>query len=182
MINLIILDRDGVINVDSKEFVKSEDEWIPIPGSLKAIAQLNQLGFTIALATNQSGLGRGLFTMDDLSRMHLKMHKLLEKMGGKIEASFFCPHLPDDDCECRKPKPGLLHDACKRLGVAPENVYAVGDSFRDIQAAWNAGCKPVLVLTGNGEKTLAENKAQLADVDYFADLAAFAQSLHNCSA
>jgi D-glycero-D-manno-heptose 1,7-bisphosphate phosphatase len=155
-VKLIILDRDGVINRDSDAFVKTPDEWIPLPGSLEAIARLTQSGWTVVVATNQSGLARGLFDMDTLNAIHIKMRRELAALGGSIEAIFLCPHGPDDGCGCRKPLPGMMHDIAQRLDADLAGVPAVGDSLRDLQAAAAAGCAPWLVLTGNGEKTRAK--------------------------
>ncbi|MEN8220000.1 MAG: D-glycero-beta-D-manno-heptose 1,7-bisphosphate 7-phosphatase [Pseudomonadota bacterium] len=172
MPKLVILDRDGVINYDSDEYIKSSCEWEAIPGSLNAIARLNQAGYRVVVASNQSGLGRGLFTLDELHQIHQKMHKELSEVGGTIEAIFFCPHSPNDDCQCRKPRPGLFHDIAKRLGISLINVPAVGDSRRDLQAASAAGAKPILVRTGKGLRTLSANMAGFEDVPVYNDLAA----------
>jgi D-glycero-D-manno-heptose 1,7-bisphosphate phosphatase len=153
---LIILDRDGVINFDSDEFIKSPDEWIPIPGSLEAIARLNQAGYRVVVATNQSGVARGLFNIVTLNSIHQKMHAAAQRVGADIDAVFFCPHAADDNCDCRKPKPGMLHDIGKRFGAGLKGVPNVGDSLRDLQAGFVAGCTPYLVLTGKGEKTQAK--------------------------
>jgi len=176
MPKLIILDRDGVINRDSKQYIKSPEEWLPIPGSLEAIARLNQAGYRIVVITNQSGLSRGLFTLDELNKVHQKMNKLLAEAGGNIEAIFFCPHSERENCECRKPRAGLFHSLARRLGISLTNVPAVGDSWRDLQAASAAEAKPVLVLTGNGHKTLGELKG-FDDIPVWDDLAAFADDL-----
>lgn len=153
---IVILDRDGVINFDSAQFIKSPAEWKPIPGSLEAIAKLNQSGFRVVIATNQSGIGRGLFDMDTLNSIHEKMHKALFAVGGRVDAIFYCPHAADSACECRKPKPGMFKRIAETFNVDLKDVAAVGDSLRDLQAAAICGCKPVLVLTGKGEKTSAE--------------------------
>ena len=153
---LIVLDRDGVINVDSDQFIKSPDEWKPIPGSLEAIARLNQWGWRVVVATNQSGIGRGLFDMDTLNAMHDKMHRAVQAAGGRIDAVFYCPHTADSNCNCRKPKPGMMERIADCFNVDLKGVYAVGDSLRDLEAAVTAGALPILVLTGKGEKTLAE--------------------------
>ncbi|AOY91740.1 D-glycero-beta-D-manno-heptose-1,7-bisphosphate 7-phosphatase [Cupriavidus sp. USMAA2-4] len=150
----IILDRDGVINLDSDQFIKSPDEWIPIPGSLEAIAALNQAGYRVLVASNQSGIGRGLFEMSTLNAMHEKMHKLLAGLGGRIDAVFFCPHTAADDCDCRKPRPGMLEQISARYGVELKGVPVVGDALRDLQAGVAVGCSPHLVLTGKGRGTL----------------------------
>jgi len=151
--NLIILDRDGVINYDSEQFIKSPDEWRPIPGSLEAIALLNRWGWRVVVASNQSGVGRGLFDMDTLNAIHDKMLKSLAQVGGRLDAIFFCPHPADSTCNCRKPKPGLLIDIRERFNTDLTNVPIVGDSLRDLQAAEAVGGLPCLVLTGKGAKT-----------------------------
>lgn len=153
---LIILDRDGVINQDSDAFVKSPDEWIALPGSLKAIARLNQAGWTVVVATNQSGVARGLFDMATLNAIHGKMRRELAAVGGHVDAIFMCPHGPDDGCNCRKPLPGMLFDIGHRYDLDLAGVPAIGDSLRDLQAASAAGCQPWLVQTGNGPKTQAK--------------------------
>jgi D-glycero-D-manno-heptose 1,7-bisphosphate phosphatase len=154
-LKLIVLDRDGVINHDSEQFIKSPDEWRPIPGSLEAIARLNQAGYRVVVATNQSGVGRGLFGMTTLTEIHQKMFKALNQVGGRIDAVFYCPHAADSHCDCRKPKPGMLQQIGSRFGVELANVPAIGDGLRDLQAAQAIGARPILVLTGKGEKTLA---------------------------
>lgn len=151
---LVILDRDGVINKDSDNFIKNPNEWIPIPGSLEAIAMLNQHGFRIAVATNQSGVSRGLFDMATLNSIHDKMHRELALLGGRIDAVFYCPHSADDHCDCRKPKPGMIKEIGKRFSLELNEVFAVGDALRDLQAFADAGCKTILVRTGKGEETL----------------------------
>jgi D-glycero-D-manno-heptose 1,7-bisphosphate phosphatase len=150
---LIILDRDGVINHDSDSFIKSPSEWIPIPGSLEAIARLNQAGYRVVVATNQSGIARGLFNIVTLNAIHQKMHTAAQQVGADIDAVFFCPHSADDNCDCRKPKPGMLHEIAKRFNVSLKGVPNVGDALRDLQAGYVAGCTPYLVLTGKGEQT-----------------------------
>ncbi|MDH5610826.1 MAG: D-glycero-beta-D-manno-heptose 1,7-bisphosphate 7-phosphatase [Gammaproteobacteria bacterium] len=150
---LIILDRDGVINQDSDDYIKSPDEWIPIPGSLEAIARLNRAGYIVAVVTNQSGLSRGYFELKDLSAMHRKMEVLLSEHGGQVDAVIYCPHGPKDGCDCRKPKPGMLREIGERFQVSLKEVFFIGDSLSDIKAATVAGANPVLVRTGKGEKT-----------------------------
>ena len=152
---LIILDRDGVINFDSDQFIKSPAEWLPLPGSLEAIARLNQAGYRVAVATNQSGVGRGLFDMTTLNAIHDKMHKAAALAGARIDAVFFCPHTSDAHCACRKPKSGMFEEIAARYNVGLKNVPAVGDSLRDLQAGAALGAKPYLVLTGKGTKTQA---------------------------
>ncbi len=151
--NLIILDRDGVINYDSDHFIKSPEEWKPIPGSLEAIARLSQAGYRVVVTTNQSGIGRGLFDMHTLNTIHDKMHKAVAHAGGRIDTIFFCPHAADSDCRCRKPKTGMLEDVTARYNVDLHGVPAVGDSLRDLTSAARMGAQPILVLTGKGAKT-----------------------------
>ncbi|MGH8780941.1 D-glycero-beta-D-manno-heptose 1,7-bisphosphate 7-phosphatase [Paraburkholderia sp.] len=152
---IVVLDRDGVINADSDAFIKSPDEWVALPGSLEAIARLNQAGYRVAVATNQSGIGRGLFDMAALNAMHMKMHKMAAAVGGRIDAVFFCPHTAQDHCECRKPKPGMLKMIAERFELDPAHTPCVGDALRDLQAAAAMGFEPHLVLTGKGRKALA---------------------------
>jgi len=167
---LIILDRDGVINMDSDHFIKTPDEWKPIPGSLEAIARLNQAGYRVAVATNQSGVGRGLFDMAMLNTIHTKMHKALAQAGGRIDVLFYCPHAADSKCACRKPLPGMFLDMAARFNVQLAAVPAVGDSLRDLQAAAAVGAAPILVKTGKGTTTL--NAGNLPDgTVIFPDLA-----------
>ena len=156
---LAILDRDGVINQDSPDFVKSPDEWIALPGSLEAIARLSRAGWRVVIASNQSGIARGLFSMDTLNAIHAKMRREVAQAGGLIDAIFVCPHGPDDGCRCRKPAPGLFEDIGRRYEINLAAVPAAGDSLRDLQASSSAGCSPWLVMTGNGRKTL--NKGDL---------------------
>jgi len=150
---LVILDRDGTINQDSDQYIKSPAEWKPIPGSLEAIARLTQGGWRIVVATNQSGIARGLFDMATLNAIHAEMHRAAIQAGGRIDAIFFCPHAADSNCECRKPKPGLLREIGARLGVELPGVPMIGDALRDVQAAAAVGAKPWLVLTGKGRQT-----------------------------
>jgi D-glycero-D-manno-heptose 1,7-bisphosphate phosphatase len=178
---LVILDRDGVINIDSDQYVKSADEWIPLPGSLEAIAELNQAGFQVTVATNQSGLARGLFTINDLHAMHQKMIDLLAPMGGRVDSIFFCPHVDADQCNCRKPLPGLMRDIASRYRKADSampltGVPIVGDSLRDLEAATVLGASPHLVLTGKGQKTVDAGVLPAGTVVH-ADLMAFTKSL-----
>jgi D-glycero-D-manno-heptose 1,7-bisphosphate phosphatase len=153
---LIVLDRDGVINHDSDQFIKSPDEWRPIPGSLEAVARLNHAGFRVVVATNQSGVGRGLLDISTLLAIHERMHKALAQVGGRIDAIFFCPHTADSQCDCRKPKPGMLEEIGRRFSVDMAGVPCLGDSPRDLAAAAAVGAQPMLVLTGKGEKTLRD--------------------------
>ncbi|BAL23073.1 D-glycero-beta-D-manno-heptose 1,7-bisphosphate 7-phosphatase [Azoarcus sp. KH32C] len=173
---LIILDRDGVINFDSEQFIKSPDEWKPLPGSLEAIARLNQWGWRVVVASNQSGVGRGLFGMDTLNAINEKMVKSLAQVGGRLDAIFFCPHAADSTCDCRKPKPGLFLQIAERFNVVLDNVPCVGDSLRDLQAGVAVGCKPYLVLTGKGQKT-REDPALPEGTLIYPDLAAVVADL-----
>jgi D-glycero-D-manno-heptose 1,7-bisphosphate phosphatase len=173
---LIILDRDGVINYDSDQYIKSPDEWRPIPGSLEAIARLNHAGFRVVVATNQSGLGRGLFDMATMIAINEKLHKAVAHVGGRIDAVFYCPHAADSDCDCRKPKPGLLQEIGQRFGVELTGVPCIGDSLRDLQAAQAVGAQPILVLSGKGEKTLRDGNFPSNTV-IFPDLAFAAAAL-----
>ena len=150
-----MLDRDGVINLDSVHFIKSTSEWIPISGSLEAIALLNQSGYRVAIATNQSGISRGLFDMVTLNAIHDKMHRALAQLGGRIDAIFYCPHAAEENCTCRKPKPGMMEEIGSRFGVDLKAVPIVGDALRDLQAGAVLGMQPMLVRTGKGEETLA---------------------------
>jgi D-glycero-D-manno-heptose 1,7-bisphosphate phosphatase len=175
-VKLVILDRDGTINRDSEQHIKSPAEWKPIPGSLEAIARLTQNGWRVAVATNQSGIARGLFDMSTLNAIHAEMHRAVGQAGGRIDAIFFCPHAADSNCECRKPKPGLLHEIASRFGVELDGVPMIGDSLRDVAAAAAAGAQPWLVLTGNGRKTRdAGGLPQGTEIS--ADLAAIAARL-----
>ena len=150
---MIILDRDGVINHDSPEFIKSPAEWVPIPGSLEAIARLNQAGYRVVIASNQSGIARELFDMKILNAINHKMHTSAQQVGASIDAIFFCPHAAIDNCDCRKPKAGMFEEISKRFKVSLKGVPTVGDSLRDLQAGFISGCVPHLVLTGKGQKT-----------------------------
>jgi len=173
---LVILDRDGVINQDSPDFIKSPDEWIPLPGALEAIARINQAGYRVVVASNQSGLGRGLFDAATLNAIHAKLKAQLAKAGGAIDAIFVCPHAPDAGCDCRKPLPGLYREIARRFELDLQGVPSVGDSARDLEAAAAAGCTPWLVLTGNGPKTLAKGKLPPGTV-VWKDLSAVADAL-----
>jgi D-glycero-D-manno-heptose 1,7-bisphosphate phosphatase len=156
MNKLIVLDRDGVINFDSDQFIKSPEEWKPIPGSLEAIARLSQADYRVVVATNQSGIGRGLFDMPTLNAIHDKMHKACAALGGRIDAVFFCPHTNESNCTCRKPKSGMLEEIATRYGINMKDVPSVGDSLRDLEAAQRLEAQPILVLTGKGAKTQAK--------------------------
>ena len=173
---LVVLDRDGTINHDSDQYIKSPAEWKPIKGSVEAIARLTQAGFRVVVATNQSGLARGLFDMATLNAIHDAMHRAVHQAGGRIDAIFFCPHADEANCDCRKPRPGMLLEIAKRLNVDLEGVPAVGDSLRDLQAAATAGARPVLVLTGKGRKTREAGGLPKGTAIY-PDLAAFAAQL-----
>lgn len=173
---LIILDRDGVINEESSAFVKSADEWIALPGSLDAIARFFAAGWQITIATNQSGLARGKFSYHDLVAMHGKMLRLLAQRGARVDGVFFCPHGPDDGCDCRKPRTGLYRQIARYLGCSVEGAVSVGDSARDLEAAAAAGARPILVRTGNGrhtETSLGNDNA----IPVYDDLAAVADAL-----
>jgi D-glycero-D-manno-heptose 1,7-bisphosphate phosphatase len=173
---LVILDRDGTINEDSDQYIKSPAEWKPIPGSLQAIARFAQGGWRVVVATNQSGIARGLFDMATLNAIHAEMHRAVNLAGGRIDAVFFCPHAADSNCECRKPKPGLLREIATRLDVELHGVPMIGDSLRDLEAASAAGAKPYLVLTGKGKKTRAAGGLP-PGTEVFPDLAAVAARL-----
>ncbi|MEC5398293.1 D-glycero-beta-D-manno-heptose 1,7-bisphosphate 7-phosphatase [Uliginosibacterium sp. H1] len=172
----IILDRDGVINEDSAQFIKSPDEWKPIPGSLEAISRLEDAGYRVVIASNQSGVGRGLFDMDTLNAINDKMVRAVNHAGGRIDAIFFCPHPADSTCECRKPKPGLFRQIAERFNIDLNGVPTVGDSLRDLQAGVAVGCTPFLVLTGKGTKTAVDPELP-AGTKVFPDLMAVARHL-----
>lgn len=178
---LVILDRDGVINEDSDEYVKSLEEWHPLPGSIDAIARLSRHGFTVAVATNQSGLGRGLFALEDLEAMHERLNTLVQDAGGELAGIFYCPHTPDDDCDCRKPKPGLIDAIERELGLPARGAWLIGDTVRDLEAGLARGCVPVLVLTGKGAATraklAADDSGAWRELRVYADLAAAADAL-----
>ncbi len=171
---IVILDRDGVINFDSPDYIKSPAEWIPIPGSIEAIRLLTTLDCRIYIATNQAGIGRGIFSLEALEEIHEKMLGEIEKIGGQLQGIYYCPHHPDERCECRKPEIGLLTKIANHSGHDLRNQPFVGDSLRDVQAASSMGCKPVLVRTGNGQQTLNQ---LVGEVDVYDDLLAFARSL-----
>ena len=173
---LVILDRDGTINEDSDQYIKSPLEWKPIPGSLEAIARLTQGGWRCVVATNQSGIARGLFDMSTLNAIHAEMHRAVNQAGGRIDAIFFCPHAADSNCQCRKPKPGLLREVAARLDVELEGVPMVGDALRDVEAAAAVGAQPYLVLTGKGRKT-RDAGGLPKGTEVLADLAAIAARL-----
>jgi D-glycero-D-manno-heptose 1,7-bisphosphate phosphatase len=185
-LKLVILDRDGTINQDRDDFVKSADEWVPIPGALEAIARLNHNGWRVAVASNQSGLGRGLFDMAALNAIHLKMNRELARVGGRIDAVFFCPHTANDGCLCRKPLPGLMEQIAQRYGSRLHGVPVVGDSLRDLQAGVAVGCEPHLVRTGKGARlddAALQRVLQLVQGTHVhADLAGFTEWLVQRSA
>lgn len=174
---LVILDRDGVINHDSAEFVKSLSEWQPIDGSIEAIARLSRAGFTVAVATNQSGVGRKLVDKPSLDAMHDKLRSLVRDLGGDLGRIVYCPHHPDDGCECRKPAPGLLKRLSREYGVPLDRVPVVGDSERDVDAAYAVNARPILVLTGDGKKAARKLEQRGERVETFADLDAAADAL-----
>ncbi|HEX8612338.1 MAG TPA: D-glycero-beta-D-manno-heptose 1,7-bisphosphate 7-phosphatase [Telluria sp.] len=178
---MIILDRDGVINHDSPAFIKSPAEWIPIPGSLEAIARLNQAGYRVVIASNQSGIARELFDMAILNAIHQKMHASAQQVGAAIDAIFFCPHAAIDNCDCRKPKSGMFDEISKRFKVSLKGVPTVGDSLRDLQAGFISGCTPYLVLTGKGEKT-RETGGLPPGTQVFPDLATMVSALLKANA
>lgn len=173
---LVVLDRDGVINEVRNDVIKDPQDFIPVEGSLEAIARLCQNNYRVVVITNQSGIAHGLLTIDDVGRVHARMQQLIASAGGRVDAIFFCPHAPDDDCSCRKPKPGMLHSLMDRLNVELNGVPLVGDSLRDVQTAMVVGATPVLVKTGHGTQTLEENK-HLDTVEVYADLAEFTTQL-----
>jgi D-glycero-D-manno-heptose 1,7-bisphosphate phosphatase len=175
---LVILDRDGVINFDSAHYIKSPAEWKALPGSLEAIARLTQAGYKVVVASNQSGIGRGLFDMDTLNAIHDKMHRSVQALGGRIDAIFYCPHTADSNCGCRKPMPGMFLRIGSCFNTDLSKAFAVGDSLRDLQAAFASGAKPLLVLTGKGELTQAEGELPEGTL-VFADLAAAVNHILN---
>ncbi len=173
---LVILDRDGVINRESPDFIRTPDEWLPIPGSVEAIAALTEAGFTVVVASNQSGVGRGLFSSGTLAAIHARMTETLEAAGGRLAGIFFCPHRPEDGCNCRKPLPGLLRQIEGHFGVTLAGVPCIGDSRRDLEAAWQVGARAILVRTGNGAQT-EQGLEGGAAVEVFPDLGAAARQL-----
>ncbi len=176
---LVLLDRDGVINEDSDNYIRSADEWVPIPGSIDAIARLSQAGYTVGVCTNQSGLGRGYFSEAELSAMHRKMCALVGAAGGTVDGIFFCPHTPDADCDCRKPRPGLIDQAADAFNTSVKQAPFVGDSIKDLQAAVARDCQPILVKTGKGEKSAAQlsQHTSLSHTRVFDKLADFVDDL-----
>lgn len=182
---LLVLDRDGVINQDSDDYIRCVDDWTPIPGSIEAIAELSRAGYRVAIATNQSGLSRGYFGLDELEAIHDRMCHLVEACGGNIAGVFYCPHLPDEGCACRKPATGLLQAIESELGESVSGCYFIGDSLKDLQAGRAMNCRPALVLTGKGQKTQAQlhsPEVALSDpgsVPIYANLAAASRAILN---
>ncbi|MGH8381490.1 D-glycero-beta-D-manno-heptose 1,7-bisphosphate 7-phosphatase [Pseudomonas sp.] len=172
---LLILDRDGVINQDSDAYIKSLEEWIPIPGSIEAIAQLSKAGWTVAVATNQSGIARGYYDLATLEAMHARLRMLVAEQGGEVGLIVYCPHGPDEGCDCRKPKPGMLRTIAAHYQVDLAGLWFVGDSKGDLEAALTVDAQPILVKTGKGEKTLSKGIPQGTLI--FDDLAAIARKL-----
>ncbi len=162
---LLVLDRDGVINEDSDDYIRSLADWRPVPGSVEAIARASRAGYRVAIATNQSGLSRGYFSLEELEEIHQRLCELVETEGGSIAGIFYCPHLPDEGCNCRKPATGLLQAIEAELGESPEGAWFVGDSLKDLQAARAYGCSPVLVTTGKGEGTAAQLSSPDVDLE-----------------
>jgi len=175
-LKLIILDRDGVVNYDSDNYIKSVEEFIPLPGSIDAIARLNKAGYKVAIATNQSGIARGYYNVDTLNAMHHKLSAELSKVDGHIDYIAFCPHGPDDHCNCRKPLTGLLEQIAHHFNTKLTNVPVVGDSLRDLQSAQAVGASPMLVESGKGERTIAKGKG-IEGIPLFTDLAAAVDNL-----
>lgn len=178
---LVILDRDGTINHERNDYVKTPEEWVPLPGAIEAIARLNHAGWHVVVATNQSGIGRGLFDMAAVNAMHTKMNQMLARQGGRVDAVFFCPHTPEDQCSCRKPLPGLFKMIGERFSTPLEGVPMVGDLPRDVLAAQSVGCEPHLVRTGHAahmaEADLVDLRRQVPDLTIHPDLSAFADFL-----
>jgi len=175
-IRLVVLDRDGVINRESPDFIRRPEDWVPLPGSIAAIADLVSAGFRVVVATNQSGVGRGLFSADTLAAIHDRMTKSVEAVGGRLDGIWFCPHSPADGCECRKPLPGLLRQIEAHYGIPLRGKPVIGDSYRDLEAAWRVGARAILVRTGNGPET-ERRLAAGAAVEVFTDLASAAAAL-----
>jgi len=177
-VKLLILDRDGVINHDSDAYIKSVREWIPLPGAIEAIAQLSKAGWTVAIATNQSGIARGYYDLATLDAMHARLRELVAEQGGEVGLIVYCPHGPDEGCACRKPKPGMLLTIAEHYQAELTGLWFVGDSLGDLEAAKAVDSQPVLVKTGKGEKTLG--KTLPVGTLIFDDLAAVAAELiHN---
>lgn len=180
---LLVLDRDGVINEDSEDYIRSLVDWHPIPGSIEAIASLSKAGYQIVVATNQSGLGRGYFSLDDLEEIHRRLCQRVEEQGGRIDGIFYCPHLPEEGCRCRKPATGLLDAIEREMNQPLTGCFFIGDSMKDLQAATAFGCRPVLVTTGKGALTLAQLRsgnselADAGDIPVYDDLLSAARSI-----
>ncbi len=180
MTKLVILDRDGVINQDSDNYIRSAEEWIEIAGSIEAIARLSQAGYKVVIATNQSGLARGFFTTETLDAMHEKLLNLVKTQGGTVDGIYFCPHGPDDDCRCRKPRTGLIEEIFSHFDARKADTWLVGDSLRDLQAGIDSSCKVALVLTGKGRKTqatLSQSRTGIKDVPVYKNLNSFVEAL-----
>ncbi|VAW94153.1 hypothetical protein MNBD_GAMMA23-2187 [hydrothermal vent metagenome] len=173
----IILDRDGVINQDSDDYIKSPEEFIPLEGSLAAIAKLKQAEYRVVVATNQSGIARELYDLDTLHRIHDKLNRLLQSEGTHLDGIFYCPHGPDDNCHCRKPKPGMYLDIAKRFNIDLTETTVVGDSLRDLQAAITVQAKPILVRTGKGERTIKKHAKEISGIPVYESLADFVNSI-----
>ncbi len=178
---LLILDRDGTLNAGKDDFITNHDEWVPLPGALEAVARLNQAGWRVVIVSNQPAIGRGLLDMAELNAIHAKMNKALAAVGARVEAVFFCPHVADDACGCRKPAPGLYQQIAERYGVSLQGVPAAGDSVWDAQAAEAAGCEPHLLLTGNSESFRSGGRPEglPANTHVHLDLQAFADAILN---
>ena len=169
---LVILDRDGVINYDSDNYIRTVDEWIELPGSAAAIAKLSKAGYKVAVATNQSGLGRGYFELHTLQKMHQKMIDAAAREGGNIDYIAYCPHQPNEQCQCRKPLPGMLQEILQHFPQPSQKVWMVGDSLRDLESAWALDLPAALVRTGKGQRSLDQGKIS-DNTPVFDDLAAF---------
>lgn len=176
-LKIIVIDRDGVINQDSPNFIRSAADFHALPGSYAAIAKLNRAGYKVVVATNQSGIARGYFTMNELKNIHHKMLTELQAVGGHVDGIFICPHGPDANCDCRKPQAGLLREIATKFALTADAMLVIGDSIRDLQAAQNFGCAALLVTTGNGAKTAADLRNQLPTIVVLPDLAAAADYL-----
>lgn len=178
---LVILGRDGILNEYREAHVTAPEEWVPVPGALEAVARLNHAGWHVVVATNQAGIGRGMIDMAAINAVHMHMNQQLMAQGARIDAVFFCPHTPEEGCDCRKPRPGMMRDIARRYGVDLRGVPLVGDTLRDLQAAAAAGCEPHLVLTGRaaglGDEQLRQTMAQAPGTQVHADLSAFADFL-----
>lgn len=179
---LLILDRDGVINADSDNYIRSLDDWEPIPGSITAIGRLSRAGYTVAIATNQSGLGRGYFQLEHMQSIHDRLRRLVEQEGGRIAGIYYCPHLPDGACNCRKPATGMLQQLEGELQQSAKNAFFVGDSLKDLQAAQAYSCRPVLVKTGKGMKTLRTILSDNPGVNNPLDIPVYRDLLAVCDA